>query len=317
MQANAEVTLKKVTVAGNSRTSLSFFDAEFNDLKKSGVTLQETVNGLHQKTQQLLSTDMFEAVDTNLVVLSQENGKVVADVNVNVKEKGIPFLNVASYVKAGASAEAGFEVRGALRNPIGYGETVRLSNVTTQTGAREYQAAVSIPNVGPQRFNLNVTARSATEDQSYYTSFKQQVDGVTVELNTRDGMHQLVAEYALRDEIPVTSTPPAVPTLGTLDEKALPGFNLFSLPTLPASAVTANTAMTSLKTSLKYLCTALDTRDNMANPSSGSYLQGSVEVAAPPGTTVFCAAADCLQISHFVSPQVMSSSIWTALYLFI
>jgi outer membrane protein assembly factor BamA len=262
---------------------LSFFDAEFNDLKKSGVTLQETVNGLHEKTQQLLSTDMFEAVDTNLVIISQQNGKILADVNVNVKEKGIPFLNVASYVKAGASAEAGFEVRGALRNPIGYGETFRLSNVTTQTGAREYQAAVSIPNVGPQRFNLNITARSATEDQSYYTSFKQQVDGVAVELNTRDGTHQLVAEYALRDEVPITGAPSSATTPTARDEKALPGFNIFNIPTLSASAVTTNTAMTSLKTSLKYLCTALDTRDNMASPSAGSYLQGCVEIAAPPG----------------------------------
>ena len=64
------------------------------------------------------------------------------------------------------------------------------------------------------------------------------------------------------------------------------GLNFDALSKLCASAVTTNTAVSSVKTSLKYLWTALDSRDSASNPSEGSFLQGSVEVAVPPGELI-------------------------------
>ena len=69
-------------------------------------------------------------------------------------------MKVASYVKAGATAEVGCELPSALRNPIGYGEVFKLSTVTTQSGAKEFMTSLNIPNVGPQKFDLNITAKS-------------------------------------------------------------------------------------------------------------------------------------------------------------
>lgn len=103
-----------------------------------------------------------------------------------------------------------------------------------------------------------------------------------MEFTSRDKKHQLVGEYALRDEIPLSNS------LKLQSKEAeKPTWSLFDFKTLSASAVTTNTAMASVKTSLKYLCTMLDSRDSASNPSSGSFLQGSVEVAAPPGKNAF------------------------------
>ena len=284
MRVDSEVRLTKITVSGNDRTSLSFFDAELKDISTKNCTLQELAQSFAMKTNKLLSMDMFEAVDTNIEIGQPKHGKFDATVRINVKEKGIPFLKVASYVKAGATAEVGCELQSALRNPIGYGEVFKLSTVTTQSGAKEFMTSLNIPNVGPQKFDLNITAKSAMENMSYYTSFKQQIDSVSMEVNSQDRKHQIVAEYVLRDEMPVSSASSTQNTATTTTSaESKNNWNLFNSTIFPASAITTNTAMASLKTSLKYLWTALDTRDCSMNPSTGSYLQGSVEVATPPG----------------------------------
>lgn len=277
MRADSDVRLTKITVCGNDRTSLSFFDAELKDINTKDCTLQELAQSFAKKTNKLLSMDMFEAVDTNIEIGQPKHGKFDATVRINVKEKGIPFLKVASYVKAGATAEVGCELQSALRNPIGYGEVFKLSTVTTQSGAKEFMTSLNIPNVGLISILLQ-------NQRSYYTSFKQQIDSVSMEVNSQDRKHQIVAEYALRDEMPVSSASSTQNTATTTTSaESKNNWNLFNSTIFPASAITTNTAMASLKTSLKYLWTALDTRDCSMNPSTGSYLQGSVEVATPPG----------------------------------
>lgn len=271
MDEHSEVKVTKITVAGNDRTTLSFFSSELDGIKAEGMTLGELAKTMSKKTEKLLSMDMFDAVDTNLELGTDIHGKLTGELKLNVKEKGIPVLKVATYLKAGNGSEVGFELQGALRNPVGYGETFRVNSITTQTGAKEYLSVLAIPNVGPQKLNLNVSMKSSTENMSYFTAYQQQTDSFGVELNTQDRKHQLVGEYALRDEIPLGSN------------LAKPTWSLFDFGGITASAVTTNTAMASVKTSLKYLCTLLDSRDNASNPSTGSFLQGTVEVAAPPG----------------------------------
>lgn len=274
MQSYSQVNVKSISVAGNERTNLSFFDAELDSIKEPNLTAEQLSERLSRVTDKLLSMDMFEAVDLNLQINSQSHGIYDSELKVNVKEKGIPFLKVATYLKAGSGSEVGFELQSALRNPTGYGETFKVSAITTQSGAKEYLSSLFVPNVGPQKLDLNVSAKSSIDNQSYFTAYKQQVDAFSVELATQDKMHQVVGEYALRDEIPVTSV-----LSGDAERK--PDWLFFNAH--PASAVTTNTAMSSVKTSLKYLRTFLDDRDSLCNPTSGSFLQGSVEIAAPPG----------------------------------
>lgn len=275
MQSNSQVIVKAITIAGNERTNLSFFDAELENIKEPNLTAQQLSERLSRTTDKLLSMDLFEAVDLNLQIVSQSHGSFDSELKVNVKEKGIPFLKVASYLKAGSGSEIGFELQSALRNPTGHGETLKVSAVTTQSGAKEYLSSLYVPNVGPQKFDLNVSAKSSIDNQSYFTAYKQQVDSFSVELATQDKKHQLVGEYALRDEIPVAN----VLSGEIVEQKS----NWLSFAALPASAVTTNTAMSSVKTSLKYLRTFWDSRDSLCNPASGSFMQGSVEIAAPPG----------------------------------
>jgi outer membrane protein assembly factor BamA len=240
------------------------------------------VHELSEKTNSLLSTGLFEAVDSNLTIKALESGRFQAEVQINVKEKQIPTIETAAYVKSGTTSEVGAEFKAALRNPIGFGEVLKASTVASQTG-REYTCQLSIPNVGPRRMNMNMIARSGVESQAYYTSFRQQINAVSVELRSRDDKHQFVYEYALRDEVPVSLSDIARNQgQDGKDDKSKP-WDIFSLASLPASAVTVHTAAASLKTALRYNCTLLDTRDHPAAPSTGSYLQSSVEVAAPPG----------------------------------
>lgn len=278
MDENSKVNIAKITVAGNDRTALSFFDCELQEIKAKGQTLGEIAKLMSAKTERLLSLDMFEAVDTNLVLTTDIHGTPVGELKLNVKEKGVTFFKAETFVKSETTSEVGFELQAALRNPMGYGETFRVNSTTTQTGAREYLSVLSVPNVGPKKLNLNLSLKSSTENMSYYTAYHLKTDAFNMELSTQDRKHHLVGEYALRDEIPMGSSA----KLNTPDT-GKPTWSLFDFTAPLASAVTTNTAMASVKTSLKYLCTLLDSRDNASNPSKGSYLQGSVEVAAPPG----------------------------------
>ena len=293
MIEDSEIKVTKITVAGNDRTALSFFDSELEEIKADNLSIKDMAKLMSKKTEKLLSMDMFEAVDTNLEIATGINGKYTGELKLNVKEKGIPFLKVATYLKAGTGSEVGFEIQSALRNPVGYGETFKVTSITTQTGAKEFFSTLSVPNVGPQKLDMNVSLRSSTENMSFFTAYQQQTDAFGVEFTSRDKKHQLVGEYALRDEIPLSNS------LKLQSKEAeKPTWSLFDFKTLSASAVTTNTAMASVKTSLKYLCTMLDSRDSASNPSSGSFLQGSVEVAAPPGKNAFFLSLPLLHSSY-------------------
>eukprot|EP01032_Pedospumella_encystans_P023841 gene23841-26977_t len=203
MDENSKIKLEKITVAGNDRTALSFFDSELQEIKAKGLTLGEMAKLMSAKTERLLSLDMFEAVDTNLVLSTDIHGAPVGELKLNVKEKGVTYFKAETFVKSETTSEVGFELQAALRNPIGYGETFRVNSTTTQTGAREYLSTLSVPNVGPKKLNLNLSLKSSTENMSYYTAYHLKTDALNVELSTQDRKHHLVGEYALRDEIPM------------------------------------------------------------------------------------------------------------------
>jgi outer membrane protein assembly factor BamA len=301
----SQTQIVEFTVAGNDRTQLSFFDAELQDVNRTGMTLPQVVERLGEATQRLLSMNLFDAIDSHLHVVSKDPEGLKVQLKLNVKEKGIPFLKMSSYLKAGVGSEVGFELQGALRSPLGYGETLKISSIATQSGSKEYLAMLSVPNLSIptpfstlHRASVNIVAKSGGENQSYYTSLKNKSDSLAVEISTRDGRHQLTAEYAARDEIPVapargsflhTQEPPSAPT---------------PTPTLGASAVTMHTASASVKSSLRYLCTILDSRDCPSKPSRGSFLQASVEAALPPGTAQYVRSELTAQSHRTLGPSL-------------
>lgn len=197
-----KVVIDEITVAGNSRTSLSFFKAELNEFNQS-KTLHESSIALEKFTDRLLNLDMFEAVDTNLHITSEANEIYHSGLIINVKEKDIPTLNMQSYIKSGLGSEIGFELQGALRNPLGFGEKVKFTSNSNHVGSKQYLCSLSCPNVGPMRAEMVVALKSMDENQSTYTSFKQKINSLSVELTSRDHVHQIIGEYAMRDEIPV------------------------------------------------------------------------------------------------------------------
>lgn len=363
----ALVRITDVSVAGNKRLQLSYFSAELKDvISGEPCTLGELTSKLHGCTQTMLSSNIFEIVDANLDIHSRDsrNGlpEFQAQLQLNVEEKGIPFLKMSSYVKSSSASasDVGFEVQGALRSPLGVGEIVKVSSVTGQSGSHEFSANLTVPHVTSHRLQLDVAARVSEETQhTFHTGYRRAVEGLTVELTDRRRRHSLTAEYTLRDEVPQWRQQSAIPinkpaiedeaaadtaaaaaavgkawgpkafleSLGFSSKQtamqttatdpspaATPRANVSSTTqatsdvslanstaarefdreiniaaqslgrVADASAITMQTAAASVKSSLKYSYTLLDTRQsNACSPHQGSFLQGSAEVALPPG----------------------------------
>lgn len=72
-----------------------------------------------------------------------------------------------------------------------------------------------------------------------------------------------------------------------------------------ASAAVLASAMSSIKTSLKYVWNAIDTRNSQANPTTGEYLQTSLELALPPGTAQFVKTDITTQLHRQLGPNYL------------
>jgi outer membrane protein assembly factor BamA len=278
---NGEVNIDVISVSGNHRTHRQLFSMEMHRIK-----YKMSINDLNEELgviqQRLLNMDIFDTVEIRVKPSSNKADKLYS-VLVDVKEKGKPYLKMSSYVKAGLTAEVGFELSGALRNPLGYGESCKLSSVTTQSGAREFASGLYLPKVAGRSANLNLTLRTGESNRQYYSSFKEHSTSLLVDLSSIDRKHQLTLEYALRDEIPVSSSAAHLFKTLLAKDATTPDPSSGDRWAWHPSPVTMQSLKPSLKTSIKYFCTALDNLDSLSNPSKGSLLQGSIELALHPG----------------------------------
>ena len=220
---------------------------------------------------------------------------------ITLKEKGIPFLRAQTFIKAGAESDSGVELMGALRNPTGYGETIKVGTVGKPAGGQEYVLNATIPHIADINGPLSLTLKSSEENQSYFSSFKQHMTSLLAEY-THDplGKHQITAEYSIRDEIPMLKTDPK------------PHASVFGNVTASdpsqqrhASSQILSGALSSVKTSLKYVWNAIDTRDSIGNPTHGEFLQTSLEVALPPGNAQFIKADVSSQFHRQLGPKYL------------
>lgn len=292
---NGEVSIDVISVSGNLRTHHQLFSMAMHKIKYK-MSINDLKRELGVIQQKLLDMDIFDTVEIRVEPSSNKAEKTISvrtdkeqsySVLVDVKEKGKPYLKMSSYVKAGLTAEVGFELSGALRNPLGYGESCKLSSVTTQSGAREFASGLYLPKVAGRSANLNLTLRAGESNRQYYSSFKEHSTSLLVDLSSLDRKHQLTLEYALRDEIPVSNS---ISTDGSAAQlfKSLLAKDATTPSSLAwqPSPVTMQSLRPSLKTSIKYFCTALDNLDSLSNPSKGSLLQGSIELALHPGECI-------------------------------
>ena len=297
---NGEVSIDVISVSGNHRTHHQLFSMEMHRIKYK-MSINDLNRELGVIKQKLLDMDIFDTVEIRVEPSSNKAEKTLSvradkersySVLVDVKEKGRPYLKMSSYVKAGLTAEVGFELSGALRNPLGYGESCKLSSVTTQSGAREFASGLYLPKVAGRSANLNLTLRAGESNRQYYSSFKEHSTSLLVDLSSIDRKHQLTLEYALRDEIPVSSSISTDGSAAQLFKSLLAKDATTPDPSSGdrwawhPSPVTMQSLRPSLKTSIKYFCTALDNLDSLSNPSKGSLLQGSIELALHPGECI-------------------------------
>ena len=120
--------VKKVELVGCERTSSSFFKSEVDDLVQRSRNVEELANNLEASRARMHGMNLFSNLNAKLHVgPRKKGGQQDVTIKFEAQEKGVPFLNMQSFVKAGSTAgsDMGFELQGALRNTTGHGEVVR------------------------------------------------------------------------------------------------------------------------------------------------------------------------------------------------
>ena len=117
MTTSQSIIVRKVSIKGNNRTKLSFFDNEINDtLNVSSIDeLSRSLDILHNN---LVSKGLFDSIDINVEEVkknSDNSDSIPIEINIKVTEKGIPFLKMESFVKQqNGSSNVGCEIQGNI-----------------------------------------------------------------------------------------------------------------------------------------------------------------------------------------------------------
>ena len=310
MDPSTPISITGIQVHGHIRTKESFFETEFAGIHRCR-NIEDLYNHLSEVNNRLESLGIFEGIETNIRIVDDitsksqrkeprrpASGIYPIAIDVIVKEVGVPFLKLESYVRSGGGSSSsgatsssfsskgdiGCQIQGALRNSLGHGETTKLSVGRSTTGGREFILDCTIPNFitlsvpswypgstkrsnavdvednNSTPFALYVGAKKIEENPSYFVSYRQIAHSLTGEMSSRDGAHKLSVELAVRDEIPTVQSGAMVHG---------------------ASAGVLGLINSSAKSAIKYVFTH-DNRDVRASPTSGSFFQSTVELASPP-----------------------------------
>jgi hypothetical protein len=214
-----------VVVEGNSRMRQQFFEKELSAFNVgSSESLEDLSSKVSAAIGSLQGTGLFDEVGGSIVVPPLHNKQGVevggdvnkVEVHLKVKEKGIPYLEMGTFVRSGgagggASAvqEEGFELDGAVRSPFGHGETGKISLASSRKGTRDVSINLSVPHVGAALRVLNVKGAITQEDKTYYQSFRLKSTVLLAELASRCGRHLWEGSFCYRDEVPRAFMPPS------------------------------------------------------------------------------------------------------------
>lgn len=230
---------------------------------------------------------------------------------------------------------------GALRNPTGFGETVKLYYGHSSAGSRDIQMNIHSPSVCPSKLNVDVNARLYQDNSLlHFSSFSKNVGSLGIHIASIDTRHKLSFACAVRDEIP--SSLPRVevqkkqwahdqgggksqmftndllasfpstsrPPFGGTSDEVPTSIGPLEFPinsSRHASPGILHTLAPSTKTNVEYTYTPCDSRDSPSNPSRGRLLRGTVEIALPPGTARF-AKVDVAAEQHVSLAEILPFS---------
>jgi hypothetical protein len=270
-----------VVVEGNSRMRQQFFEKELSAFNVgSSESLEDLSSKVSAAIGSLQGTGLFDEVGGSIVVPPLHNKQGVevggdinkVEVHLKVKEKGIPYLEMGTFVRSGGSGggasavqEEGFELDGAVRSPFGYGETGKISLASSRKGTRDVSINLSVPHVGAALRVLNVKGAITQEDKTYYQSFRLKSTVLLAELSSRCGRHMWEGLFCYRDEVPrAFMSPSPSPSLssssgGGADETTSPSPSPSgTLPPFHAAAMDASSGVlaamgASTKLALKYV----------------------------------------------------------------
>ena len=302
------VNINKIEITGNNRTKPIYFENELKNIlllnnskdnkDKDKLTLYLLHLELQKSISRLKEQGIFDSVNMNIDIKDIHKDNITQKhtynsiININIKEKSIPFLKLETYIKSHlsstSSSEVGMEVQGAIRNILGLGDIYKFTIGTNPYGNnKDYLLSMSIPHIFNHillspinryqyRTQLETSLKSSMHDMTYFLGYKSHINSFNIDytlyhdnilLNKYHPKHHITFELASRDEIPVTYQ----------GRSSLYFTNAHILSTCTPST----------KVATKYTYTITDTRDSIYNPTSGSYLQSSIEVASTLGTTQY------------------------------
>lgn len=290
-----------VTVVGSKRMRSSFFAKELAAarLLQTNFRSKDEMNAAISATcSQLQARDLFHEVQAtvklpekfNPVTRQSEPDFSSAHVRFEVKEKQVPHIIANTYIQPGTSNGVCAKVEAGFRSPWGFGEKLSIGAERSQAGTTMYNAQFEAPHIGSKLDNLSIVAMRSEDDCSFYQSFRNISDSLTASLGSRDGARQIVGTWASRDERP---------TLHHSEHHAY-----------DATGGLLAVASSSTKLSLKYSGAVFDTREAGSNacPEQGSLLQGSAEIALPPGTAQFVKGEATWQHTWQLGPRVLGQA---------
>lgn len=199
----------------------------------------------------------------------------------------------------------GFSVYSSLRNPFGLGErfTLSLGTDSSVENKQDFNAQATLPYLDTTAGgSLSLSfRRNRDRNATFFSSFDRDLTSLSLSYasstsssplsalpsSQKSPSFSLSSEVSWRDETPFSVVPedPDTPSLS-------PAFSaLQRLRVLVSSSLSPRTpslyilsqAQRSTKTALSLSSTLWDTRDRVADPSTGSLLTSSVELAVPPG----------------------------------
>eukprot|EP01036_Dinobryon_divergens_P026227 gene26227-34848_t len=95
------IKLSSISITGNGRTRLQFFQSELGEELSSCKDLGNLHAKVTEVTERLLGRNMFDAVESEIRLDSISNGVYDTSVVLNVKEKGYLQLQGSTYLKTG------------------------------------------------------------------------------------------------------------------------------------------------------------------------------------------------------------------------
>ncbi len=321
-----------VVIEGNSRIRRGFI---YDELVACGLDKvnpdddEEIGKVIYRALSSLEATGLFENVQAHLVPkgnLSDSENKAMRRMarryngaqrpvnplilRVEVKEKGVPFLEMGTYTRTKGSQstsplqEVEFKVDGALRSPLGYGEWGQATFATSRLGTRDLSINFRLPHIGKSWSVLNLKAMANEEDKSYYQSFRLLSKVVSAELASRSGIHQFEWSWMNRDEIPRGFQQSSFSGKEEKDTESAG----HAKEAKDATGGILESLSASTKMAFKYTGTLWDTRDTASDPTEGSLVQGTAELSLPPGTAQFLKSDVKVQAHRRIGPSILGQT---------